>query len=80
VDNPRWKSIWPGKLVYQGNDVAIEVIKGSVRADSAQAQWQVDGLSGATLTTKGVDNLVKYWLGEQGFKPLLDNLRQGEVS
>ena len=80
VDNPRWKSIWPGKLVYQGNDVAIEVLKGSVRADSAQAQWQVDGLSGATLTTKGVDNLVKYWLGEQGFKPLLDNLRQGEVS
>ena len=56
------------------------MLKGSVRADSAQAQWQVDGLSGATLTTKGVDNLVKYWLGEQGFKPLLDNLRQGEVS
>ena len=80
VDNPRWKSIWPGKLVYQGNDVAIEVLKGAVRADSDQAQWQVDGLSGATLTTKGVDNLVKYWLGEQGFKPLLDNLRQGEVS
>jgi Na+-transporting NADH:ubiquinone oxidoreductase subunit C len=66
--------------VYQGNEVAIEVLKGSVRTDSAQAQWQVDGLSGATLTTKGVDNLVKYWLGEQGFKPLLDNLRQGEVS
>jgi len=55
-------------------------LKGSVPAGSNDAAWQVDGLSGATLTTKGVDNLVRYWLGEQGFKPLLDNLRQGEAS
>jgi len=80
VDNPRWKAIWPGKQVYQADQVAIEVLKGAVSAGSAQQQWQVDGLSGATLTTKGVNNLVRYWLGEQGFKPLLDNLRQGEVS
>ena len=56
------------------------MLKGSVPAGSADEQWQVDGLSGATLTTKGVDKLVRYWLGEQGFKPLLENLRQGEVS
>ena len=80
MDNPRWKAIWPGKQVYQADQVAIEVLKGAVSAGSAQQQWQVDGLSGATLTTKGVNNLVRYWLGEQGFKPLLDNLRQGEVS
>ena len=80
IDNPNWKAIWPGKLVYQGNEVAIQVLKGSVPAGSADEQWQVDGLSGATLTTKGVDKLVRYWLGEQGFKPLLENLRQGEVS
>ena len=79
MDNPRWKSIWSGKQVYQDDQVAIQVLKGSVSAGSAQEQWQVDGLSGATLTTKGVNNLVRYWLGEQGFKPLLDNLRQGEV-
>lgn len=79
VDNPKWKSIWPGKQVYRADQVAIEVLKGSVAAGSDQAQWQVDGLSGATLTTRGVNNLVRYWLGEEGFKPLLDNLRQGEV-
>lgn len=79
IDNPKWKAIWPGKQVYQGDQVAIKVLKGSVPAGTQQAQWQVDGLSGATLTTKGIDNLVRYWLGEQGFKPLLDNLRQGEA-
>ena len=53
--------------------------KGAVPAGSTEKQWQVDGLSGATLTTKGVDNLVRYWMGGQGFKPLLENLRRGEA-
>ena len=79
VDNPNWKAIWPGKQIYQGEQVAIQVLKGAVPAGSANAQWQVDGLSGATLTTKGVDNLVRYWMGAQGFKPLLENLRRGEA-
>ena len=80
IDNPNWKAIWPGKQVYQGDEVAIQVLKGAVPMGSDEKQWQVDGLSGATLTTKGVDNLVRYWLGAQGFKPLLKNLRQGTAS
>ena len=80
IDNPNWKAIWPGKQVYQGDEVAIQVLKGAVPMGSDEKQWQVDGLSGATLTTKGVDNLVRYWLGDQGFKPLLENLRQGTAS
>ena len=60
--------------------MAIQVLKGPVPRGSDEKQWQVDGLSGATLTTKGVDNLVRYWLGDQGFKPLLKNLRQGTAS
>ena len=79
VDNPNWKAIWPDKQVYQGEQVAIQVLKAAVPAGSPDAQWQVDGLSGATLTTKGVDNLVRYWMGDQGFKPLLENLRRGEA-
>ena len=79
IDNPNWKAIWPGKQVYQGEQVAIQVLKGAVPSGSADAQWQVDGLSGATLTTKGVHNLVRYWMGDQGFKPLLENLRRGEA-
>ncbi|GIS02473.1 MAG: hypothetical protein CM15mP103_10240 [Gammaproteobacteria bacterium] len=37
--------------------MAIQVLKGAVPMGSDEKQWQVDGLSGATLTTKGVDNL-----------------------
>lgn len=79
VDNPRWKAVWEGKHAYRDGDVAISVIKGTVNPDSSKAQWQVDGLSGATLTSKGVSNLVQFWLGEDGFAPYLNNLRNGEA-
>ena len=79
VDNPRWKDLWKGKQVYRDGAVAISVVKGSVDQGSDAANWQVDGLSGATLTSRGVSNLVQYWLGENGFEPYLRNLREGDA-
>ncbi|MEH6556668.1 MAG: Na(+)-translocating NADH-quinone reductase subunit C [Oceanicoccus sp.] len=79
VDNPRWKALWPGKKVYKDGDVEIQLIKGSVDPASASADYQIDGLAGATLTSNGVTNLVRFWLGEQGFQKFLRNLRLGEA-
>ncbi len=79
VDNPRWKSMWPGKEVYRDGNVEISLIKGSVDPRSADAAWEVDGLAGATLTSRGVTNLVHFWLGENGFEPFLNNLRAREA-
>jgi Na+-transporting NADH:ubiquinone oxidoreductase subunit C len=79
VDNPRWKAVWPGKQVYRDGDVAVELIKGAVNSAHANAPWQIDGLAGATLTSRGVTNLVQFWLGENGFAPFLDNLKSGEA-
>ncbi len=79
IDNPRWKSQWPGKQVYRKGEVALELIKGSVDPTSTNANWQVDGLAGATLTSRGVTQLVHYWLGENGFAPFLTKLKAGEA-
>jgi Na+-transporting NADH:ubiquinone oxidoreductase subunit C len=79
VDNPRWKALWPGKQVYRDDAVEIGLIKGSVNPAGANAAWQVDGLAGATLTSVGVTNLVQFWLGENGFEPFLNHLRNGEA-
>lgn len=77
VDNPQWQALWPGKKVYGDHgEVRIEVIKGNVNPDRPEARYQVDGLSGATLTSRGVDQMLKYWLGESGFEPYLARLRQ----
>ena len=76
VDNPRWKKQWTGKRVYKDGRVALRLVKGG--ADRTDA-YGVDALSGATITSRGVDNLVEFWLSDTGFKPFLDNVRQGRI-
>jgi len=77
VDNPRWQGFWQGKkaLDEQGN-VTIEVIKGVVDPSRDDAIYKVDGMSGATITTRGVDQFVKFWLGQDGYGPFFNKLRQ----
>lgn len=77
IDNPTWKKQWPGKRIYdeEGN-TRIEVLKGTVDRQSADAIYQVDGLSGATLTARGVGNLLRYWMGNNGYKPFLAKLEK----
>lgn len=79
VDNARWKALWPGKRVYSEQNVAISLIKGTVDTSRQGSESQVDGLSGATLTSRGVTNLLQFWLGDNGFGPFLHNLRTGEA-
>ena len=81
VDNPKWKALWRGKRIYDENGkILIKVIKGKVDNTNDMSSYEVDGLSGATLTSKGVSNLLAYWLGENGFKPFLDNLKNEKIN
>ncbi|WLQ16893.1 Na(+)-translocating NADH-quinone reductase subunit C [Hahella aquimaris] len=80
VDNPNWKSQWPGKEVYDENfDVAVRLVKGGVNPSASDAKYSVDALSGASLTSRGVENLLHYWLSESGFKTYLERVRSGEA-
>ena len=76
VDNPNWKTQWVGKQVYRDDTVALRLVKGG--ADRSDI-YGVDSLSGATITSRGVDNLLKFWMSDSGFKPFLDNLKQGRI-
>jgi len=79
IDNPRWRAQWPGKFLFDPDGaLRIEVVKG-VAATGPDEVYQVDGLAGATLTARGVNNLVRYWAGEGGFGPFLENLKEGRV-
>ncbi|MBW0146698.1 Na(+)-translocating NADH-quinone reductase subunit C [Marinobacter arenosus] len=81
VDNPRWKKQWVGKEVYDGEltEPQIRLVKGGVSADAADKEHKVDALSGATLTSRGVQQLVNYWMSDRGYAPFLQKLREGEV-
>lgn len=76
VDNPRWRKQWQGKKVFNdAGELKIEVIRGHVDNNTTDAVHKVDGLSGATLTSRGVSNLVNFWLSENGFGPYLTKMR-----
>jgi len=80
VDNPKWRAQWTGKTLYdEDGKLAIQVIKGGVDPQSPNATHQVDALAGATLTSNGVNNLVHFWLGKNGFGPFITNLKAGEA-
>lgn len=76
VDNPKWKAQWPGKKVAKDGEVLVELAKGGVDENTPNSQYKVDALSGATLTSRGVTNLLRFWLGEDGYGPFLKQFRQ----
>ncbi|MDD4914027.1 MAG: Na(+)-translocating NADH-quinone reductase subunit C [Methylococcales bacterium] len=76
VVNPNWRALWKGKKVYSDKgDVALTLVKGGVDETRADAVYKVDGLAGATLTSRGVSNLIQYWMGPEGFATYLNKLR-----
>lgn len=77
IDNPRWQAGWSGKRLFDDEGaLALQVLKGRVPEGTADAQYKVDGLSGASLTTRGVQNLVRFWVGEQAYGLYLQRLRE----
>ena len=76
IENEKWLAGWQGKKMYSPEQtLALEVVKGKAPTTGEDAQYQVDGLSGATMTADGVNNLMHFWLGEHGFKPFLHRLQ-----
>ncbi|WP_371188489.1 Na(+)-translocating NADH-quinone reductase subunit C [Thalassotalea maritima] len=74
VMNPKWKALWPGKKLFDENgDIAIRLVKGGAKAGDIHG---VDGLSGATLTSVGVEKTIHFWLGDEGYGPYIAKTRE----
>ncbi|MBH0019991.1 MULTISPECIES: Na(+)-translocating NADH-quinone reductase subunit C [unclassified Pseudoalteromonas] len=69
IQNPQWTATWEGK------ELPIQIVKGTAGND----EHKIDGLSGATLTSNGVDHAVDFWTGENGFGPFLAKVRKGAL-
>lgn len=83
VENPKWKAKWVGKLLYEegievadvkNDNIKVGVAKGAPSGEAAK--YMVDGLSGATITSRGVDTMLKYWFSDQGFGTYFKKLAQ----
>ncbi|HIV56127.1 MAG TPA: Na(+)-translocating NADH-quinone reductase subunit C [Candidatus Anaerobiospirillum stercoravium] len=78
IDNPRWQALWVDKKIWRedGSDGFV-ITKGADHVGEGK-DYEVDALSGATLTAVGVNNAAHYWL-HVAYKPFLENVRKGEI-
>ena len=78
VDNRKWKDLWPGRKIYDAKgQPALTVIKGHA-GDPTTDPHHIDGLSGATITSNGVTNLMRFWFGKDGFGPYLAKFKASQ--
>ncbi|PWW16145.1 MULTISPECIES: Na(+)-translocating NADH-quinone reductase subunit C [Pseudidiomarina] len=75
IQNPNWAASWQGKEIYADGEVALNVTKNVT--DKAH---DVDALSGATLTSNGVENTMQFWFSDKAYGPLFDKIRKGELN
>lgn len=77
VASPHWQGKWVGKKLYDATgEMLFHVAEGPVTEGSAAADFQVDALTGATVTANAVTALLQYWFGPNGYGPLLHAMRE----
>lgn len=75
ITEPAWQDRWTGKQVAdETGTILIDVVR-----DAGVGVHEVDGITGATRSSAGVGNLVRFWLGDDGYGPFLANLRNRQV-
>jgi len=84
INNPSWLSKWsnpecPKVLYGPSENVQISFSKGNVTCEMPESEHKFEALGGATITTRGVEQMMHYWLGDHAYKPLINNLTSGEV-
>lgn len=78
IDNPNWQAQWLDKKLFrEDGSRGLHITKIADHVGEGK-DFDVDCLSGATLTSNGVDHSINYWFSV-AYKPFLDNLRKGEI-
>lgn len=74
ITDPAWLGHWSDKQAAdpQGN-ITITLVRGAAASAS-----EVNGITGATRSSTGVVNLVRFWMGPDGYGPFLTHLKAGE--
>lgn len=74
IEEPAWLAQFVGR---QTRDERGQ-LRFAVARGSAGNVHEVDGITGATRTTNGISQMVRFWLGPQGYGPLLEAIRRGD--
>jgi Na+-transporting NADH:ubiquinone oxidoreductase subunit C len=78
IQNPKWTALWKGRKALNDKFEPVFNVKKGGAGSIEDDPYSVDAITGATLTSNGVTNLVRFWLGDSGYGPYLERFRQGE--
>lgn len=69
-----WQAQFSGTRIRdEDGDILFDVVPG------ASGPYEVDAISGATVTGYAISDMVHFWMGERGFGPFLETLRAEEA-
>lgn len=75
ISTADWQTQWQKKLLRdQNGNLRIGVATGSPTS-AEDRSYQIDAMAGATITGRGVTNLLRFWVGPMGFETYLHNLQ-----
>jgi Na+-transporting NADH:ubiquinone oxidoreductase subunit C len=80
VENPNWQALWPGRKAFDGQWAPKINVKKGAAGSVKDDPHNVDGLSGATITARGVGYLVQFWLEKDRFGAYLANFRNQSLN
>jgi Na+-transporting NADH:ubiquinone oxidoreductase subunit C len=76
IEDPDWLMEWVGKRVRDEQGIRIGVAADEVDPESPDYPYTVDGITGATMTCNGVTQLLRFWLGDDGFAPFIARIQR----
>ncbi len=74
IEEAAWLDQFRSKMVTD----ASGAIRFAVARGQAGSEYEVDGITGATRTSNAVTRMMRFWLGPDGYGPLLGAIRRGE--
>jgi len=76
IMRPEWQAQWVGRRIYdEVGEFRFAVNHGKVEPGSSTWLYEVDALTGATVTADAVTGLMQYWFGPHGYRGFLEYLR-----
>lgn len=76
ITHEHWLGQWQGKKIYDETGMPrFQVSESEVVAGSVSAPYEVDGLTGATVTGNAVTGVVRYWFGPHGYQGFLEQMK-----
>lgn len=74
IEEPGWQADFAGTRVRDDSGA----IRFAVARGPATSEYEVDGITGATRTSNAMTQIVRFWMGPDGYGPFIDAVRRGD--